>query len=273
MKENKFAVSMNDSGELLQEHIHDITARKYKADSLLFSTIFPYLLMAVCVVIDLAFFCSLFMRVSHDKPILVAIEVAGFAFAADVVPAYAGTLKRQIDEGISRSRHSLYRLIAIPIVALIMNTILRTLTIRLDNPNGTVQPETIALTIASIVIPIFTSLTNFELGCIVYDPIKIKMYREEMAIDEMKDYIRRLEVIKQECDNFNANRLKEMDDAQLRNAKKKVINDALLLYADVRLQLAEYLGDPASTNILSKPHCDEIFDRLSIELQLLEMKI
>lgn len=47
------------------------------------------------------------------------------------------------------------------------------------------------------------------------------MCREEMALDEIRDYIRRLEAIKKECDSFNPEQIIEMDRQHLVNAKKR----------------------------------------------------
>ena len=51
--------------------------------------------------------------------------------------------------------------------------------------------------------------------------------------------------------------------------KKDLINDSLTLLADMRVQLMEQLGDPTSTNVLSKSRSDAIFDRLNRELAAL----
>ncbi len=45
---------------------------------------------------------------------------------------------------------------------------------------------------------------------------------------------------------------------------------ALMLYADIRVKMMEYLGDPTSTNVLSQPQCDAFFDRLYQELKALQ---
>lgn len=44
---------------------------------------------------------------------------------------------------------------------------------------------------------------------------------------------------------------------------------SLTLLADMRVQLMEQLGDPTSTNVLSKSRSDAIFDRLNRELAAL----
>lgn len=270
MKDNGFAIKMNRGGELVQEHLHDFTRDKYRADSPFLWGPIPYFLMIACIVIDVAFFRSLFVRISYDDPTMILLEVAGLAFAADVVAAYAGILAKRINQGLSRDKLNLVLLLSVPILALVVNGVLRFATMSLTSVDGSIDAATIALTIIAIVTPVFTSIGNFAISFQTYDPLSQKMCREEIALDDVRDYCRRLEAIKEECDDFSEERIREMDRQHLANAKKELINDALILYADARVKLMEYLGDPTSTNVLSKSRCDEIFDRLNRELKSLE---
>ena len=270
MKNSDFAVKMNRGGELVQEHMHDFTHNKYRSDSMFLWGPIPYFLMIACVVIDIAFFRSLFVRISYDEPTMIWLEVAGLAFAADVVSAYAGILAKQIKQGLSRDKINLYLLLSVPILALIVNAVLRVATMPLTSVDGSVDAVAIALTIIAIVVPVFTSIGNFAISFQTYDPLGKRMCREEMALDEVREYCRRLRAIKAECDNSSESRMKEMDKKHLANAKKELVSDAYMLYADVRVKLMEHLGDPASTNVLSKSCCDVILERLNRELKLLE---
>ena len=273
MKSKEFIVKMNRSGELELPNLHDYTVDKYKADNPFFYGPIPYILMFVCIAIDIAFFRSLFVRISYDDPVMIYLEVAGLAFAADVVAAYAGILAKRIKQGLSNDRLNLSLLLAVPIFALIVNGILRVATMSLTTVDGTVDAATIALTIIAIVTPVFTSVGNFSISYLTYDPIAKKMYMEEMGLEEIKDLRRRLNAIRAdyEYDENCSERLIEMDQEHLVNAKKELINDALELCSDVRVKLMEYLGDPTSTNVLSKSQCDVVFDRLNRELKALEM--
>ena len=272
MRNEDFAVKMNREGELIQGDLHEsITRNKYKSDSLFLWAPISYILMVACIRIDIAFFHSLFTRISYDNPTMLWLEVAGLAFAADIVAAYAGILAKQINQGLSRNRLNLYLLLSVPVLALIVNGGLRIATMSLATEDGTVNAAAIALTIIAIVTPVFTSIGNFAISFQTYDPLGKKMYREERALDEVKDYCRRLEAIREECDGFSETRMKEMDIKQLETAKRELIGDALALYADTREKLMEYLGDPASTNVLSQLRYEDIFDRLNQELKSLEM--
>ena len=270
MKDNNtFALKMNKGGELLLENSDDAVKAKYKPDSLLLCAPVSYLRMLFCVVIDIAFFRSLFVRISYDSPIMIWGQVAGLAFAADVVAAFAGILAKKIRQGLSHDKFNLALLLAVPIFALIINGVLRFSTMSLSSADGTVDAATIALTIIAIATPVFTSVGNFAISFELYNPLAKQLCRQEIALNELKNRIRRLEAIQDECDSFNSSQIQDADHQHLINAKKDLINDSLTLLADMRVQLMEQLGDPTSTNVLSKSRSDELFDRLGRELAAL----
>lgn len=121
----KFILEMNQGGELIQDSLHRHTINKYKPDSFILKSPVSYFLMIACVVIDIAFFRSLFVKISYDSPMMIILETAGLAFAADIVAAYAGILAKRIKQGLSRDKLNLYLLISVPIFALLNNGILR----------------------------------------------------------------------------------------------------------------------------------------------------
>lgn len=270
MKDNGFAVKMNRGGELVQEDFLKHTKAKYKPDSFFLKNAVSYLLMAVCIVIDVACFRSLFVRISYDTPFMILLQVTGLAFGADVVAVYAGIVAKQIKQGLSREKEILYILLGVTLFSLAINGILRYATMSLSTVGGVIDAETIAQTIFAVVIPLITSAGNFAISYKTYDPLGQKMCREEVALEEIEDYCRRLEAIQAECEDFSEEDILERDRQHLINAKKEVVNDALTLYSDVRVQLMEYLGDPTSTNVLSKSRCDEFFERLNRELEALD---
>lgn len=270
MRDNSFAVRMNRGGELIQDKIGDVNSYKYKPDTPFMWGPIPFILMAVCILIDVSFFRSLFVRISYDDPTMIILEVAGLAFAADVVASYAGIVGKRIQQGLSKDKITLFMLLSVPILALVVNGALRIATMSLMSVDGTVDAAAIALTIIAIVVPVFTSVGNFAISFQTYDPLATRMFREEVVLDEVRDYCRRLEAIREECESFSEEHMKEMDRQHLANAKKDLINDALMRFADVRVKLMEELGDPTSTNVLSKSRCDEIFQRINSELKSLE---
>lgn len=271
MKDSHFSIKMNRDGELIQEHLHDTTRDKYKADSVFLSEPVSCGLMIACGAIDFGFFISLFEQISYGAILMIAIQASGLVFAADVVSAYAGILAKRIRQGLSSDKFNLYLLLAVPIFALVINAVLRFATMPLLSIDGVVNAETIALTIIGIVTPIFTSIGNFAISFQTYDPLRKRMCREEMALDEIRDFCRRLEAMIAECKSFDSEKIKAMDRQHLNNAKMILLNDGSALEADVDVQLMAYLGDPASTNMFSKEdRCHRISNRINSDMNALK---
>ena len=271
MRDNGFAVRMNRGGELIQDKLGEINSYKYKPDTPFMWGPVPFILMAAGILIDVSFFRSLFVRVSHDDPRMIIFQVTGLAFAADVLPSYVGIVGKRIQQGISRDKLTLYMLLSVPILALVVNGALRVATMPLMSVDGTVDAAAIALTIIAIVVPVFTSVGNFAISFQTYDPLATRMWREEVALDEVRDYCRRLVAIREEVESFSEESMKAMDRQHLANTKKELINDALMRFANVRVKLMEELGNPTSTNVLSMSRCDEISERINGELKSLEV--
>ena len=267
MKNNNTSLfKMNDAGEFVQDNINTYTSKKFKPDNPFFIGCIPYILMLICVVIDIGFFKSLFSIISYESPFLTWLEVAGLAFAADIVSAYAGILAKRISQGLSYEKFNLYLLLSVPSIALIINAILRCSTISIAN--GGITPEAVSLTIISIFVPIFTSIGNFSISYLTYDPLNQKLETEELALNEINEKCRRLNAINYDlkCDENCYERLVDLDNDHLKNAKKEIINDAFILLNDVQVQLMKCSKDPSESNLLSKSQCEELLAELRTEL-------
>ena len=272
MNNSKPILTLTGSGELFPNNFNNFIEDKYKPDNPFFRGPVSYILMVLCCVIDLAFFKSLFERVSYVSPDMIPLEVAVLAFGADIVAAYAGIVAKRVRQGTKKGKGNLYLLLLVPILSLIVNGILRIATMSIMTPDGSVDSATIALTIMSIVAPIITSIGNYSISFECYDPLAIKMKREEIAIESIKEECRRLRAVKADydCDANFEERLKEIDKEKHINAKKTLLNDAFILNDYVRVKLMEHLGDPTATNILSKSKCEEIVSKLDAELKAME---
>lgn len=265
-------ISLNKDGEIIDNRLHHYTCKKYRPDTPFFYGFMPYLLMGLCLVVDLSFFYSLFQRVSYDDSTTLIMEVVGLGFAADLVPVYAGVVAKRIRQGISREKVILCLLIAVPVAALIVNIILRASTIELMSADGTVDAAAKALTLISMVVPIFTSVAGFAISYSCYSPLEIQLYRQELALETQRDICRRLQGILGDyaADPDFVQRLTEEDEGKYREALKLQRAKAIS-YADyVRQRIKEHLANPSSYSALSQDNCDNILQRLDAELALLD---
>ena len=253
----------------------------------------PYLIMLLCGTIDAACFINLFKLISYDSPFLLAIQVAGFLFAFDVVPLYLGIQFRRIKQGISKDKFIMWMALIVCTMACVLNIILRLMTMdqmapdlssatnsfiggvsqgTQDSETARVDPTALGLALVGIVIPFVTSLGSFFISYLTYNPLVVRKRNQEELIAEKKDEIRRLDAIlfEYDADTEFAEHLIQDDTGKFEEMKK--MQRALVLsYCDyVRQRLKEHLANPTAVNALSEETCVAILERLDRELAALE---
>ena len=278
-----------ENGEIIDQNIHCNLVKKYKADTPFDNKVVPYLIMAFCALVDGFVFYGLFSKISYDSPVMLGVQIAGFLFGFDVVPIFFGIQYRRLRQGLNKDRFTLILALAVCSIACLMNIILRITTIDLLSPDvgmettsyfGTavqeaetdVDPTAIALTIFGIGIPLVTSLGSFVIAYMTYDPLKIRMRREEEMIEATRDEVRRLEAILDDYDaepNF-AEHLMADEEGKFREMIK--LQQSLAIgYCDyVRQKLKEHLHNPSSNSVLSRETCEDILKRMEREIACLE---
>lgn len=283
-------ISIDRNGEFVYHGLNSHIGKKYRADTPLDKSFVPYLVMALCAIVDASVFISLFKMISYDSPFMVGISVTGCLFAFDVVPLYLGIQLRRIKQGLSKDKFIMWMALVVCILACAMNVVLRLMTMEQLSPDlssattnyfGTVSQETqatgidataIALTIFGIVLPVLTSVGSFFISYLTYNPLKVRKRLEEELITEKKDEIRRLDAILAEydADTDFAEHLVQDDEGKFQEMKK--MQRALVLsYCDyVRQRLKEHLANPTAINALSEDTCVAILERLDRELAALD---
>lgn len=293
MKKTGNLVSIDHNGEFVYNGLNSHTGKQYKADTPMDKSFVPYLIMLLCGTIDAACFINLFKLISYDSPFLLAIQVAGFLFAFDVVPLYLGIQFRRIKQGISKDKFIMWMALIVCAMACVLNVVLRLMTMDLMAPDlssaavsfiGTtsqgvqesegagVDATALGLALVGIVIPFVTSLGSFFISYLTYNPLMVRKRNQEELIAEKKDEIRRLDAIlfEYDADTEFAEYLIQ-DDAGKYEEMKKMQRALVLSYADyVRQRLKEHLANPTAINALSEETCVAILERLDRELAALD---
>ena len=288
-KNSKAIYSVNTSGEIMNECLHHNNRKRFKSDTPFDNKIVPYLIMIFCATVDGVVFYSLFSRISHDSPLMLVVQIAGFLFGFDVVPIFIGIQYKRLRQGITKDRFVLVMALVVCGLAFAMNIALRLMTIDFISPStagvatsymGTVTQEAadsgidakaIALTIFGMGIPVVTSLGSCLISFITYNPLEIKKQRLAEMMEDTTDQVRRFNAILDDYDaepDFAEN-LEAEDEGKYQNIlmmhKAQVIG-----YCDyVRERLKEQLGNPTSNNVLSESVCENILARLDREMGLL----
>lgn len=293
MKKTGSLVSIDRNGEFVYNGLNSHTGKQYKADTPMDKSFVPYLIMLLCGAIDAACFINLFKLISYDSPFLLAIQVAGFLFAFDVVPLYLGIQFRRIKQGISKDKFIMWMALIVCTMACVLNIVLRLMTMdqmapdlssatnsfiggvsqgTQDSETAGVDPTALGLALVGIVIPFVTSLGSFFISYLTYNPLVVRKRNQEELIAEKKDEIRRLDAIlfEYDADTEFAEHLIQDDTGKFEEMKK--MQRALVLsYCDyVRQRLKEHLANPTAVNALSEETCVAILERLDRELAALD---
>ena len=293
MRKTNSLISIDRNGEFVYHGLNSHTSKKYRADTPMDKSFVPYLIMVLCGTIDAACFINLFKMISYDSPFLLAIQVAGFLFAFDVVPLYLGIQFRRIKQGISKDKFIMWMALIVCAMACVLNIVLRLMTMDQmapdlsastvsfigSTPQGVQESEAtgvdataLGLALVGIVIPFVTSLGSFFISYLTYNPLMVRKRNQEELIAEKKDEIRRLDAIlfEYDADTDFAEHLIQ-DDTGKYEEMKKMQRALVLSYADyVRQRLKEHLANPTAINALSEETCVVILERLDRELAALD---
>lgn len=293
MRKANSLISIDRNGEFVYNGLNSHTSKRYKADTPMDKSFVPYLIMVLCGTIDAACFINLFKLISYDSPFLLAIQVAGFLFAFDVVPLYLGIQFRRIKQGISKDKFIMYMALVVCAMACVLNIVLRLMTMDQMAPDlsassisfigstsqvvqeseaTAVDATALGLALVGIVIPFVTSLGSFFISYLTYNPLMVRKRNQEELIAEKKDEIRRLDAIlfEYDADTDFAEHLIQ-DDTGKYEEMKKMQRALVLSYADyVRQRLKEHLANPTAINALSEETCVAILERLDRELAALD---
>ena len=274
-KDSLFSVK---DGEIRYNGNHAI-AKRYQPETLFDRPIAPYLLMFICLTVDLAVFYSLFTQISYDSPMMLVIQLLGMGFCFDVTPLYLGINYRRYRQGLTKDWPILFLALIVFILAVLLNTVLHVATIDLRSPTVTMDttqaqtdPTALALTLFGIVLPVLTSVGSFFVSYFTSNPLLQKKRNLEEAMNEVNDHIRRLEAILADY-NAEDDHLEADDQAKFHAMQMMIRAKLLSACNDVREPLKEHLADPAANSALSDENYPlEVLERFERELMLLGLE-
>lgn len=268
-------------GEIRYQGNHSL-AKRYQPETLFDRPIAPYLLMVVCLSVDIAVFYSLFSQISYDSPMMLVIQLLGMGFCFDVVPLYLGVYYRRYRQGLTKDWPILLLALGVFILAVALNIVLHLATIDLRSPTATIDffasaepqtdPSALALTLFGIVLPVLTSAGSFFVSYFTSNPLLQKKRNLEVAMNEVNDHIRRFESILVDYD-AEEEHLEADDQAKFYAMQAMVRAKLLSACNDVRESIKEHLASPAANSALSdENYSREVLERFERELTLLGLE-
>lgn len=259
----------------------DLANAAYRADSRWESKMAAVIVMLICGTLDFVMFSQLFGAILTDNALLRALSVIGCLVAFDLAPIYLGIQVRKLKQGLNASMLVIGLFIGAFVLVTVGNIWLRIEVKDLVMPNTTqVQslfgsvstkaesnPMALPYAIFAAFLPIATSVVSFGISYMTANPLKDKMKKLKEEQIQLEEGIDQLEAVLREYKDdadFQA-RLLEADRQQYAIMLQMNHEQGIGLCNYVRERIKEHLGDPASSNELSKDNRDKLyvlFDRM-----------
>lgn len=268
-KSNERLYKIDNQGHLKFPLRAEIVRNFGKADSVWEHPAASVFIMTVCGLLDFVMFRQLFSSFLYDSKVVQMFSIIAMLIGFDVAPIYLGHVLKNRRQGLNSSVIAAVFYGTAFMVAFIANIILRiavkdmvlpdlslTMTSILGGTSETNTTNSLALIYAlfASTMPVITSLVSFGVSFQSSNPLRkrVKKLREEQITIE--DNIVEIEALlmeyEEDLDHFK--RLLEEDEQKYQNMIE-MLHEKTVFYCDyVRERLKEHLGNPTSSNELSK---------------------
>lgn len=237
------------------------------------------IIMTICGLLDFVMFRQLFSSFLYDSKAVQMLSIIAMLIGFDVAPIYLGIVLKKRQQGLNSDVMAAVLFGFAFIIAFIANIILRiavkdlvlpdlslAMTSIMGETSGADTTNNLALTYAlfASALPVITSLVSFGVSFHTLNPLRIrvrKLREEQIAIE---DNIVEIEALlmeyEEDLDHFK--RLLVEDEQKYQNMIE-MLHEKTLFYCDyVRERLKEHLGNPTSSNELSKDNRTDLLSAL-----------
>ncbi|MGN0362500.1 MAG: hypothetical protein ACI4ET_06635 [Bilifractor sp.] len=256
---------------------HQMTSAKKKPESGWYHPITLTVIIFVCCAVDLFNFKGLFDSFMFDNLFARIIGITAFLIAYDIIPVYLGSELKKKTQGFNVNTPMLIIMLAIFIMAFVINCMLRYATRNLVLPDmtqmfGSVSTQNAETQVSffndlplvncvfSSIVPLITSLASGTISFAMADPLKGELLRLEEERNVMNDRISELTSIITEYQSYKNYKeyLETLDEKEYQTAREQIEAQRKLLQDHVRTRLAEASANPASSNLLLDPNKADI---------------
>lgn len=249
-----------------------------KADSIWEHPAVSIVIMVVCGLLDLVMFRQLFSSFLYDSKAVQILSIIAMLIGFDLAPILGGHVLKKRQQGLDSGGMAVVYGLAF-MLAFTWNIVLRIQVKDMVLPDlssamtsilgGTSEVDTtnsLALVYAlfASALPVITSLVSFGASFQSSNPLgkQVKKLREEqIAIeDDIVEIEALLMEYEEDLDHFK--RLLEEDEQKYQNMIE-MLHEKMVFYCDyVRERLKEHLGNPTSSNELSKDNRTSLLSAL-----------
>lgn len=237
------------------------------------------LIMLVCGILDFVMFRQLFSAFLYDAKEVQMLSIIAMLIGFDLAPIYMGIVLKKRQQGLNAGVITAVLLGIAFVIAFIGNIALRIAVKDMILPDlsamktsvfgevteaDTTNDLALLYALFAGAMPVITSLVSFGVSFQTANPLKKRMRRLQEEQVMLEDEIVKMEALlmEYETDADHFARLLEEDEEKYRNMLE-MLHEKALYYCDyVREKLKEYLGDPASSNALSKDNRERLLQML-----------
>lgn len=196
----------------------------------------PVLLAAAGI--DISGFYQAISSMSYEQAYVRIIIIAAFVIAFELAPLYVGYAMclKAYDLGKRIRKKVFYFSLASFILGTLANTYFRLAMLEINKLSDDFNPSNTPFTVLMIILPLMTSLMNFAIGCLSFDPLLFDLKRLAKRLGNLKSSKRRCEAeLEKYADDFQ--RQQEM----LQTEREK-FEHAKIELITLRVKLHDYIN-------------------------------
>ncbi|MBR0153474.1 MAG: hypothetical protein IJM26_06785 [Lachnospiraceae bacterium] len=262
--------ALNRQGSLVFTTRDDLVRLGYRPDTVFDWPAASFIVMIVCGLVDIAMFLQLFGAVLYDSAFFRIAATLVLFVGFDFGPVYLGLQVRRAHDGYRVNRAMECLFLAAFLLAFLTSAYLRyyarDIILPADSFSGSseVNPLAVPWTVFGSAAPLITSLVSFAISYFTYHPLENEKKRLECAIARVKEELLQVRSILCEYEqeeNYEEHLLLQ-EQGRYEQAVLSARDRGVYLCDLVRERLKEHLGEPSSTNELSKSACEKIMKDL-----------
>ena len=262
--------SLNRHGNVVFSASDDLIKTAYQPDTGFEHPAASFLIMILCGMLDILMFTQLFSAILYDSFFFRVAATLVLFVGFDFGPVYLGLQFRRDRDGMAVNRMVMSIFVIAFALAFASSAYLRfyarDIILPADSFSGSaeVNPLAVPWAVFGTVAPLITSLVSFAISYFNYRPLMARKKALETSIARVQAEIMQHHSILCEYDEEQdlSTHLALTEEGRYLQAVAAAKNQGIYLCNYVRERLKEHLGEPSSTNELSKSAALKLLNEL-----------
>ena len=275
MDNSKFP-TLNSRSRFCFTSSDNATKKTYRPLSYFYHPFAAVVVMAVCGMVDIVMFYMLFSNIILVSGLFRMIATLALFIGFDFGPIYLGMKLREYNEGYNIDKLIFTAFVIAFLVAFAASAYLRIAAKDIALPLNSFQTDEVSplafpWAIFGIFAPVVTSFVSFGISYCTYNRLTEECKTEEEILNDIEEEMINIRAAQAEdqAENDRALHLDAIDQAHYESSLLQAKEQGIFLCDYVRERLKEHLGNPSSTNELSKAACHKIMHELEQSRQMI----